>query len=75
MGSMLEIASKYAQANDDARDGEGPADLAIARRTSTKRKAPQEAEHPMRLMPPLRVKAATASGRPKARTRLRPKLA
>ena len=39
---MLEIASKYAQANDDTRDGEGAADLANVRRPSTKRKTPQE---------------------------------
>ena len=42
LGSMLEIASKYAQADDDARDEEGAADLAIARRSSTKRKPPQD---------------------------------
>ena len=42
MGSMLEIVFKYAQAYDDARDGEGTADLANVRRPSAKRKTPQE---------------------------------
>ena len=43
LGSMLEIASMYAQADDDTRDGEGATDLAIARRTGAKRKALQDA--------------------------------
>ena len=39
---MLEIASKYAQADDDARDGEGAVDLANARRPGAKQKTPHE---------------------------------
>ena len=42
LGSMLEIASKYAQADDDARDGEGTVDLGNVRRPNAKRKTPQE---------------------------------
>ena len=39
---MLEIASMYAQADDDARDADGAHDMAPNRRASHKRKAPQE---------------------------------
>ena len=41
LGVMLEIAAMYAQADDDARDGEGAQDMA-PRRANNKRKAPQE---------------------------------
>ena len=40
LGTMLEIASKYAQADDDARDGEGTPDVSSVRRPNAKRKAP-----------------------------------
>jgi hypothetical protein len=42
LGVMLEVAAMYAQADDDARDGDGAHDMAPNRRASHKRKAPQD---------------------------------
>jgi len=42
LGVMLEVASTYAQADDDARDPDGIHDLAPGRRAGNKRKAPQD---------------------------------
>ena len=39
---MLEVATMYAQADDDARDGEGAPDMAPSNRANYKRKAPNE---------------------------------
>ena len=42
LGVMLEVAAMYAQADDDARDGDGAHDMAPSKRASHKRKAPQD---------------------------------
>ena len=74
LGSMLEIASKYAQEDDDARMAKALQIWPTSEDPMRSARLLRKAEPPMKLPQPLKAKAASGSGRPRARMWLRQKL-